>query len=86
MSAIASEEILGEIPVEVVVELGRRKMLLRELAAMEVDDVVELDQPTDRPLDLVVGGKVLARGELVMIGERVALRIVEVTGRAGKEG
>ena len=86
MTAIASEEILGEIPVEVVVELGRRKMLLRELAAMEVDDVVELDQPTDRPLDLVVGGKVLARGELVMIGERVALRVVEVTGRAGKEG
>ena len=40
-------------------------------------------QPIDRPLDLVVGGKLLARGELVMVGERVALRITEVLGREG---
>jgi flagellar motor switch protein FliN/FliY len=56
-------------------------MALKELAALEADDVVELDQPMDRPLDLVVGGRVLARGELVMVGERVALRITEVVGR-----
>lgn len=72
---------LGEIPVEVVVELGRLKLVLRELAALNEDDVIELDQPVDRPLDLVVGGKKLARGELVMVGERVALRITEVSGK-----
>jgi flagellar motor switch protein FliN len=72
---------LGDIPVDVVIELGRRRMALRELAALEADDIVELDQPMDRPLDLVVGGKVLARGELVMVGERVALRVTELVGR-----
>jgi flagellar motor switch protein FliN/FliY len=72
---------LGDIPVDVVIELGRRRMVLKELAALEPDDIVELDQPMDRPLDLVVGGKVLARGELVMVGERVALRVTELVGR-----
>jgi flagellar motor switch protein FliN/FliY len=77
---------LGEIPVELVVELGRRRVSLKELASMDVDDVVELDQPMDRPLDIVVGGKVLARGELVMVGERVALRVTELVGRAQENG
>jgi flagellar motor switch protein FliN/FliY len=72
---------LGEIPVEVVIELGRLRMVLRELAALDEEDVIELDQPIDRPLDLVVGGKRLARGELVMVGDRVALRITEVNGK-----
>lgn len=77
---------LGDIPVDVVIELGRRRMVLKELAALNQDDVVELDQPMERPLDLVVGGKVLARGELVMVGERVALRITEIVGRQREEG
>ena len=76
---------LGDIPVDVVIELGRRRMVLKELAALEPYDIVELDQPMDRPLDLVVGGKVLARGELVMVGERVALRVTELVGRPKEE-
>ncbi len=72
---------LGDIPVDAVIELGRKRMILQKLAALDVDDIVELDQAMDRPLDLVVGDKVLARGELVMVGERVALRITELVGR-----
>ena len=83
--AFEDAALLGDIPVEVVVELGRRRMLLRDLAALDLDDVIELDQPMERPLDLVVGGKVLARGELVMVGERIALRVVELVGRARLE-
>jgi flagellar motor switch protein FliN/FliY len=66
---------LGDIPVEVVIELGRTRMVLRDLAGLDVDDVIELDQPMDKPLDVVVGGKTIARGELVMVGDRMALRI-----------
>jgi flagellar motor switch protein FliN/FliY len=76
---------LGDIPVDAVIELGRRRMVLQELAGLDVDDIVELDQAMDRPLDLVVGDKVLARGELVMVGERVALRITELVGRPKEE-
>lgn len=83
----SSDEVnfLGDIPVDVVIELGRRRMVLKEIASLDVDDIVELDQPMDRPLDLVVGGKVLARGELVMVGERVALRVTELVGRGQEQ-
>ncbi len=75
---LSNEAILGEIPVEVVVELGRLRLVLRDLAALSENDVLELDQPVDRPLELVVSGRRLAQGELMMDGDRVALRITEV--------
>jgi flagellar motor switch protein FliN/FliY len=74
---------LGDIPVEVVVELGRTRMVLRDLAKLDTDDVVELNQPMDKPLDVVVGGKLIARGELVMVAERMALRITEIVSSSG---
>lgn len=69
---------LDDIPVEVVIELGRVRMTLRELAALDVSDVVELDQPISRPLSLVVGGKILAKGELILAEETLGFRITEI--------
>ncbi len=72
---------LHDIPVELVVELGRSHMTVKDLAELGKDEVIELDRPADRPLDVVVGGRVFARGEVVMVGERLALRITELVGR-----
>jgi len=74
----SEDNFLGDIPVEIIIELGRTRMVLRDLAGLDVDDVVELDQPMDKPLDVVVGGKLIARGELVMVGDRMALRVTEL--------
>ena len=71
---------IEHISVEVSIELGRTRMTIRELANLNVDDVLELAQPADRPLEVVAGGKVLARGELVPVGDRLALRITELAG------
>lgn len=77
------DSILEEIPVEVVIEVGRVRMTLRELAALEANDVIELDQPITRPLSLVVGGKLLARGELILAEDALAFRITEIPDAAG---
>lgn len=69
---------LQDLPVEVIVELGRTRMTIGQLAALDRDDVIDLDRSNDEPLDIVVGGKVLARGEVVMQGDRLALRITEM--------
>jgi flagellar motor switch protein FliN/FliY len=79
--AIGDVTFLHDLPLEVVVELGRSHLTVMELAELGADEVIELDRPADRPLDLVVGGRVFARGEVVMIGERLALRITELVGR-----
>ena len=71
---------IEDISVKVAIELGRTRMTIRELAKLNVDDVLELAQPADRPLEVVAGGKVLARGELVPVGDRLALRITELAG------
>ncbi len=76
---------LHEIPVDLVVELGRARLTIGELAELGKDEVVELDRPADRPLDVIVGGRVFARGEVVMVGERLALRVTELVGKAEDE-
>ncbi|MEQ1565321.1 MAG: flagellar motor switch protein FliN [Myxococcota bacterium] len=72
---------LQEIPIELVVELGRTRLTVRELAALGRDDVIELDRSASQPLDILVGGRVFARGELVVVDDRVALRVTELIGR-----
>jgi flagellar motor switch protein FliN/FliY len=71
---------LNELPVEIVVELGRTRLTVRQLAELDRDDVVDLGRDAEMPLDLVAGGKLIARGEVVMVGEKMALRITELVG------
>lgn len=73
-----STNFIDNLPIEVVVELGRTRLTVRQLAALDRDDVIDLDRTSDDPLDIVVGGKLFARGEVVMQGDRMALRIVEM--------
>ncbi len=71
---------LSDIPIELTVELGRAKLTVRELAELTKDDVIELDRLASQPLDILAGGRVFARGEVVVIGDRVALRVTELVG------
>ena len=73
---------LSDLPVEVIVEIGRTRLTIRQLAELDRDDVIDLSRGSDTPLDIVVGGKVLARGEVVMVGDKMALRITEMVDDA----
>ena len=80
-SELSNETFIGDIPVELVVELGRKKMLLRNIASLKSDDIINLEQPVDASLNIVVGGKLLAKGELVMVNGSVGIRVIELIGR-----
>ncbi len=67
-----------DVRVQVSVELGRRRMTLGELLALGRGSVVELDKLAGEPLDLRVNGRLVARGEAVLVNDRFGVRLTEV--------
>src|ERR671938_1510003 len=72
---------LTDVTVELTVEVGRTRMLLGETMSLGPGSVVTLDRQADKPVDLLVNGRPIARGEVVVIDEEFGLRITEVVSR-----
>jgi flagellar motor switch protein FliN len=72
-------ERLYDVMVELTVEVGRTRMTLGQALALGPGSVVTLDRLADNPVDLLVNGRPIARGEVVVIDEEFGLRITEVT-------
>jgi flagellar motor switch protein FliN/FliY len=75
----ADLERLHDVPVELAVEIGRTRMTIREALALGPGSIVTLDRLAGDPVDLLVNGKPIARGEVVVIDEEFGLRVTEVT-------
>ncbi len=76
--------LIQDIDVRLTVELGRTQMTLRDVLNLAEDSVVTLDKLMDEPLDVLVNGKLIARGEVVAEGNRFGLRILELVGQQGR--
>jgi flagellar motor switch protein FliN/FliY len=80
-------DLLKEVDVRLSVELGKTDMKLKDVLALGEESVVMLDRLTDELLEVLVNGKLIARGEIVAEGNRFGLRIVEMAGgNAPSEG
>ena len=73
-------DLLKEVEVRLSVELGRVDMKLKDVLALGEDSVISLDRLTDELLDVMVNGKLVARGEVISQGNRFGLRIVDMIG------
>jgi flagellar motor switch protein FliN/FliY len=71
-------ELLRSVPMEVTAEIGRTRMTIQELLALTPGAVVELDRPVGSPADVLVNGRLFARGEVVVVDEDFAIRITEI--------
>lgn len=69
---------LMDVPVRVTVEVGRTKLTLGELVAVRPGSLLELDREAHEPADILVNGKVVARGEVVTIDDQYGVRITSV--------
>ena len=76
--ANAELERLYDVPVELAVEIGRTRMTIRETLALGPGSIVTLDRLAGEPVDLLVNGKPIARGEVVVLDEEFGLRVTEV--------
>jgi flagellar motor switch protein FliN/FliY len=75
-------ELLHGVAMDVTVELGRTRLSVRELLALTPGDVLELDRAAGSPADLLVNGRLIARGEVVVVDENFALRVTEIVPNA----
>ncbi len=71
-------EMLHGVDMEVTVEIGRARMTVRDLLDLSPGAVLELDRAAGSPADLLVNGRLIARGEVVVIDEDFGLRITEI--------
>src|SRR5689334_6826502 len=79
-AAVAGKDLslVLDVPVELAVEIGRTTMTIRQTMALAPGAVVVLDRMAGEPVDLLVNGRRIARGEVVAIDEEFGLRITEV--------
>lgn len=73
-------DFLKDVDVRLSVELGRAQMPLHQVMELGEESIVMLDRLSDEPLDVMINGKLIARGEVVAQGNRFGLRILEMAG------
>ena len=80
--SLANIDLIVDIPVRVTVELGRTRKTIGEVLSLGPGSVVELNKMAGEPVDVLVNGKLIARGEVVVIDESFGIRITEVVSKA----
>ncbi len=80
LNGIAPENIdlIMDVPLEVTVELGRASKSIKEILDFSPGTVIELDKLAGEPIDVLVNGKFVAKGEVVVIEENFAIRVTEI--------
>lgn len=79
----ASIGLLANVELEVTVHLGQTKRPIRDILSMGPGSVLELDRLAGESVDILVNGRLVARGEIVVIGENFGVRIAELIGIPG---
>ena len=77
----ANLNLVLDVPVSLTIELGSCQLPMKEVLQLNIGSVVQLDKPADAPVELSVNGKLIARGEVVVIEDRYGVKITEVVGQ-----
>lgn len=71
-------EVLMDVPVTISMEIGRTSLNIRSLLQLNQGSIVELDRLAGEPLDVLVNGTLIARGEVVVVNEKFGIRLTDV--------
>lgn len=74
----ASIDRLLDIPLEISVELGRVRMLVKDVVELGTGSIVEIEKAAGEPVDVLVNGRLVARGEVVVIEDNFGVRVTEI--------
>jgi flagellar motor switch protein FliN/FliY len=73
-------DLVMDIDLNLVVEIGRVKKLVKEILALRQGSVVELDRQAGEPVDILINGKLIAKGDVVVVDDSFGVRITEIVG------
>jgi len=82
LNAVGDLRRLSAVPVDLSVEMGRTRMTVGETLELRQGSIITLNRMAGEPVDLLVNGTAIARGEVVVIDEQFGLRVTEVLGQA----
>jgi len=71
-------DLLMDAELDVTLRFGKKSMLLREVMELDAGSVVELDRQVQEPVDLLLAGRIIARGEVVVVNGNYGLRVLEI--------
>jgi flagellar motor switch protein FliN len=77
--------ILRDVEVEVTLEIGRKRMKIGDLLRLGTGQTLELEKAAGEPLEIMVNGRLIGRGEAVVLGDRYGLRITEIVSASGAD-
>ncbi len=81
-SAERDIEFLLDIPVEITVQLGSSRMLIKELLQLGQGSVVELEKLAGEPMEILANSRLIARGEVVVVNEKFGVRLTDIISPA----
>jgi flagellar motor switch protein FliN/FliY len=76
----ASLSMLRDVEVELTLEIGRRRMRIADVLRIAAGQTLQLGKAAGEPLDIYINGRLLGRGEAVVLGDRYGVRITEILG------
>ena len=76
--AMREIDFLLDIPLEISVELGRTRMLIKDLLQLGQGSVVELEKLAGEPMEILINRKLVARGEVVVVNEKFGVRLTDI--------
>ena len=78
-------ELLSDVDLQVTIELGRTEMLVEDVLRLQPGSVVELDKLAGDPVDVFVNGRLVARGEVLVLNDNFCIRISEIVANLEEE-
>ena len=76
-----SFDLIMDVPLEITVEIGHARKLVKEILEIQQGNIIELDKQAGDPVDIIVNGQLLARGDVVVVDDNFGVRITEIVSR-----
>ena len=74
-----TSKFVEDVPLLIIAEIGRTQISVQKVLNLKKGNLVEFNKIVGEPMDVVVGGRLMARGEIVVVNERYGVRVSEVT-------